>query len=218
MIENYKELTISKYRELVGIEKDGDNDMEYGILILSVLSGLDPDELMDMPLDKFSTLMAKTKFLYTKVDKLDFNKIGKKITINGKDYKLMRSAKDLTAGQYIDYTSYISKENFLEMLPYILTVFLVPDGKKYANGYDIGELAKEFDENVDIPTALGISDFFLHQSKVSIMSSIAYLKWKMKRMAKKEMRTEVKEQINNCLEQLESLKSLLNVSVGFIQQ
>lgn len=215
MIDNYNDLTIRKYRELMAIEK-GDNDMEYGIDILSVLSDMEQGELMEMPLDKFTSLMEKTRFLNQPIERVDYKKLGKRITVNDKDYRLIRDARELTAAQYIDYKSYISRDNFLEMLPYILTVFLVPDGNKYNNGYDITELAKEFDENMGLPTALGISDFFLHQSLLSTKTSITYLKWKMKRMMKKEKNPEILEKITMAVEQLDSLNGLLNNSDGFI--
>lgn len=217
MIKSYEELSISKYRELIGIEKVDGEDTEYGIQILSVLSDMEPDELLEMPLEDFSKLMANTKFLYKEIERKGYKELKNKIEISGETYQVVKNARDLCAGQYIDYKAYVSRENFLEMLPYILTVFLIPEGHKYNNGYDIVELANKFDKEVDILTALSISDFFLHQSKMSMMSSITYLKWKMKKMMKKEQKTEIKEQIAACLEQLESLRSLLKISDGFIQ-
>ena len=167
MINSYKELTIRKYRELVSLEKEGDDDVEYGVDILSILSDIEPEDLLELPLD---------------------------------------------------YKSYVSRENFLEILPYILTVFLVPDGHKYNNGYDIAELAKEFDNNIELPKALCISDFFLHQSLLSIRTSITCLKWKMKRMAKTEKNQEIKTKIMESMAQLESLNDLVKNGVGFTQR
>lgn len=216
MIKSFEELSIKKYRELVNLEKI--EDTEYAIEILSILSDMEPDELLDMPLDKFSALMGQTKFIYGNVEKPDYKKLGKVITVNGKDYKFVKSARELTAGQYIDYKAYISRDDFLGMLPYILTVFLIPDGHKYNNGYDIVELAQEFDEHMSLPIALTVSDFFLHQSMMSIRSSVTYLRWRMKRMIRKEKNQEMKEKMENCLAQLVSLQSLLSLSDGFIQQ
>lgn len=216
MIDSYDKLTINKYRELVKLEKDEGDDMEYGIQILSILSDIDEDELMDMPLEDFSKMMTKTNFLYKEVNKLDYNHLGKILTINGKKYKIVKDAKNMTAGQYIDYKSYITKDNFIDMLPYILTVFIIPDGCKYGNGYDTEELAVELDNHLDIRTALCISDFFLNQSRFSMQTSLRYLKWKMKRMMKKETNQEIKNKIAEGLEQINSLESLLQSSDGSI--
>lgn len=216
MIDSYEKLTIGKYREILALEKE--DDTTYGIQILSILSDIDEDDLMDMPLDEFTSMMAKTKFLYKEVNKIDYKHLGKTLTINGKKYRIIKDAKDMTAGQYIDYKSYITKENFFDMLPYILTVFIVPDGCKYGNGYDTAELAKELNDNLDIRTALCIADFFLNQSRTSIKASLLYLKWRMKRMMRKETNKETKEKIADCLGQIESLQSLLENSVGFTQQ
>lgn len=218
MIDSYDKLTIGKYRELIAIDKGDEDDTSYGIQILAILADVDEDELMDMPLDEFTSLMAKTKFLYKEVQKLDYKHLGKTMTINGKKYRIVKDAKDMTAGQYIDYKNYITNENFFDTLPYILTVFIVPDGCKYGNGYDTAELAKELNDNLDIRTALFISDFFLNQSRTSINVSLHYLKWKMKRMMRKETNKEMKTKIADCLEQIESLRTLINSSDGFIQQ
>lgn len=216
MIKSFDELSIKKYRELIELEKI--DDTEYGLQILSILSDIEIDELLDMPLDDFTKLMGQTKFIYGNVERMDYKKLGKKITINGKEYRLVKNARDLSAGQYIDYKAYIQRENFWKMLPYILTIFLIPEGYKYNNGYDVVELANEFDEHLNLPTALTISDFFLHQSTLSIKSSVTSLKWMMKRMMKREKNQEMKEKIQSCLEQLESLQNLLRVGDGFIAQ
>lgn len=216
MIDSYDKLTIKKYRELVSLENT--DDMEYSVDILSILCDIAPEELMEMPLDEFTKLMGKAKFLNKPIDRKDYKDIGKKLTVNGKEYTVVRNARDLTAGQYIDYKAYTSRDNFLEMLPYILTVFLIPSGKKYNNGYDVAELAEEFDNHMGLQTALAISDFFLHQSEVLIQSSLLCLKWKMKRMMRKEKNKETKDKIQECMEQMESLRSLLKTSAGSIQQ
>ena len=216
MIERFEDLSIKKYRELIELERDGDNDTEYGINILSILSDMTQDELLDMPLDDFSSLMAKTKFLYGKLEKKDYKSLGKELDINGRKYRFIRSARDLTAAQYIDYKTYTSKDDFLSMLPYILTVFLIPDGHKYNNGYDIVEAAKEIDEHMDILTALAISDFFLWQSRLSILSSVTCLKLQMERALRKTKDPTVKEQIATCMEQMESLSDLLKHSDGYM--
>ena len=216
MIKSYDELSIKKYRELIGLEKVDGEDMEYGIEILSILTDIDQDTLMEMPLEKFTKYMSYTRFLYEPVMKKDYKELGKTIRIGDEEYRMVQSARELTAGQYIDYKAYISRDNFLEMLPYILTVFLIPKGKKYNNGYDILELKEKFDNEVDIPTALSISDFFLHQSKLSMLSSVTYLKWKVKRMVKTEKNPELREKMTECLEQMSSLEGLLRVSDGYI--
>lgn len=218
MIDSYDKLTIGKYRELMALDNDVD-DVTKGINILSVLSDYTEEELYDMPLDDFSKLMAKTSFLQRNVEKTDWKKLGKQLVINGKKYDVIKEARKMTAGQYIDYREYTKdSEKFMDMLPFILTVFLIPSGMKYGNGYDTSELAQEFNDHLDIKTALSISDFFLHQSKVSMMTSILSLKWMMKRMMKKEKNQEIKEKIQIAVERMDYLESLLKSGDGFTQQ
>lgn len=55
--------------------------------------------------------------------------------INGRKYKLHRDIENVTTAQYIDFTNYAKKasKNLIE----ILGVFLIPDGHKYNDGYDM---------------------------------------------------------------------------------
>lgn len=216
MIDSYDKLTIGKYRELLALERE--DEMTYGVQILEILTDYTEDELYDMPLDDFTKLMSKTSFLYKTIDKLDWNHLGKHLTINGKKYDIIKDARKMTAGQYIDYKAYIKdQDKFLDMLPYILTVFIIPSGHKYGEDYDTAELAQELNDNLDIRTAVCISDFFLHQSKVSTKISLRSLKWMMKRMMRKDTNQETKDKIQNAVEQMESLENLLNSSDGYIQ-
>lgn len=218
MINSIEELSIKKYRQLIELKREDYEDMEYSMEILSILSDIPVEDLLELPLDEFTDLMSKTSFLNQTMEKVDYEKLGKTLKINGKEYTLIRKAKDLTAGQYIDYKSYCARDKFMEMLPYIMTVFLIPKGCKYNQGYDIVELANEFDEHMNIPLALGISDFFLHQSRKQMMASVLCSKLKIQRMMKKEKNKEMKMKLQDCLEQMDSLWSLLKLSDGFIQQ
>lgn len=215
MIDSYDKLTIGKYRELLALEKE--DDFTHTMQILSILSDIDEDELMNMPLDEYSALAAKTKFVYSEIQRMDYKRLGDTIIINGNKYEILKNARKMTAGQYIDYTNYLKNENFFEVLPFILTVFIIPKGHKYGVGYDIEELAKELDNNLNIRTALCISDFFLNQSCFSIKSSLLYLKWMMKRMMKKETNQEVITKLTEGLRQVEFLLSSIDSSDGFIQ-
>jgi len=217
MIDSYDKLTIGKYRELMALERE--DDMTYGVQILEILSDYTEEDLLDMPLEDFTKLMNKTHFLYQPIEKLDWNHLGKQLVINGNKYEIIKDARKMTAGQYIDYKAYVKEtEKFLDMLPYILTVFIIPKGCKYGEGYDTAELAQELNDNLDIRTAVCISDFFLNQSKVSIKISLRSLRWMMKRMMKKEKNQEIKDKIQEALEQMASLENLVNSSVGSIQQ
>lgn len=214
MIDSYDKLTIGKYRELLALERE--DEMTYGVEILAILTDYTEDELYDMPLEDFTKLMQKTHFLYQTIDKLDWNHLGKTLTINGKKYEIIKDARKMSAGQYIDYKTYIKEpEKFMDMLPYILTCFIIPKGCKYGDGYDTAELAQELNDYLDIRTAVCISDFFHHQSKVSIKISLRSLKWMMKRMSKREKNQEMKDKIMEAVAQMESLENLLNNSDGY---
>ena len=55
----------------------------------------------------------------------------KKININGQVYKVNYNIGKLNMAQYIDFQQTIIKKNYLENLPALLSIFIIPNGHKY---------------------------------------------------------------------------------------
>lgn len=92
--------------------------------------------------------------------------------IKNRDFKVMLNPKNITAAQFIDFQTYISKELKFEQ---ILSIFLTPSYRtwyglkkyhKYNQNYDIFEVQDYLLNNCTIEVAQEISDFFLHLSKI----------------------------------------------------
>lgn len=208
MIDSYERLTIAKYKELAKVEVSEDST-ETTVDILSVLTDKTPEELYALPINEFKSLVSKMQFLREKPKTR--KRIPSNISINGKKYNIDADAKKLSVGQYIDYRNYTKEEDSLtENLNYILTVFLIPEGKKYGIGYDIDELANEFESEIDIVTALSISGFFFRKSARYIRGFLTYLIWKMRmemvREKDKTIRKEMKKAIREMSEYMASLR------------
>ena len=139
------------------------------------------------------------------------------ITIDGEEFNVVQDARELTAGQYIDYQHYLGVDDFDGQLPNILTVFVIPKGKKYGEGYNMAELAKLFKDKMPIITALEISSFFLRQSLTSIKASLTSLRIKM-RMTKMTTRDkEMRKMIQEGIDRLGLLKDSISSLVGLTQ-
>lgn len=72
----------------------------------------------------------------------------------------MDDIKDLTTGQYIDYQTYMQDNEDFKNLAKVLSVFIVPKGKTYNEGYDVEDVIRELDEHLSIQIALGVCFFF----------------------------------------------------------
>lgn len=217
MIKTYNDLTVGKYQELRKLELDGLDALEQQVAILAVLNDMDEDEVFNMPLTEYQELAKDMHFLDTQ-PVINTKHNPKTITINGEEFDVVQDARDLTAGQYIDYQHYLGVDDFDGQLPNILTVFVIPKGKKYGEGYNMAELAKLFKDKMPIITALEISSFFLRQSLTSIKASLTSLRLKM-RMTKMTTRDkEMKKMIQEGIDRLGLLKDSIDSLVGLTPQ
>ena len=211
MIDSYDKLTIAKYRELADIEVGG-TDVDGVVNVLSVLTDKTPESLLTLPIPEFKELIGKMSFLR---EKPKANHCPNSIMLEGKKYKIDKDVKNMSVGQYIDYKQYYKDpEDLIKNLNYIMTIFIIPEGHKYGEGYDLAELAEIIEDNLSIETALGISNFFFRKSEKFIKCFLTYLLWKMRKTAKKEKNEEVKTKMMEAVKQMEELRALLKDGFG----
>lgn len=216
MIKSYNDLTVGKYQELRKLELEGLDALEQQVAILAVLNDMDEDEVFNLPLADYQKLASDMHFLDTQ-PVINTKHNPKTIKIDGEEYDVVQDARDLTAGQYIDYQHYLGVEDFDGQLPNILTVFVIPKGKKYGEGYNMAELANTFKEKMPIITAMEISSFFLRQSLTSIKASLTSLRLKMRMMKMTTRKKEVKEMMQEAIDKLGLLKDSISNLDGLTQ-
>ena len=214
MIESYDKLTIGKYLELLNMEKK-ETDIDNVITMLSILTDMEEEEIAELPLPEFRAMVAKMSFLHKKPNVS--NRCPKQVIIKGVTYNVEKDAQKLCVGQYIDYKTYLKEQDdLIKNLHHILTVFLIPKGKKYGEGYDLYELAETIKDNLDIATAIGISNFFFTNSVKSIDNILIYFLWKMRIAKMKEKDKETKKMMKEAINQLGELRGLLKDGYGSI--
>lgn len=128
---------------------------------------------------------------------IDKPKVKKSYVINGTKYILDKSLNISTA-QYVDYTNYMKEGNLVK----ILSVFLIPEGHKYNDGYDIFNVMKDMEE-MSYPIATSIGFFFLRLLKIYIKLFLPFLIRKLKK-TNPTIAKQVKDQITILLNNLES--------------
>lgn len=212
MIDNYKDLTLGKYYELMELDKEGD-DIDLVVEMISILSDMDESEVLNLPISQFHELVRKLDFIKDKPKLL--KKLPNSIIINGNKYNILKDATQMTAGQYIDYKELAKDMDSIEKnLPLILAVFIVPDGKKYSDGYDIYELSEELKDNISFELAASISNFFFMQSESYSNNILTYLEWTLRKMKRKTRNKEVKMKMTEAISEIRKLKSLVKSGYG----
>lgn len=207
MIDSYEKLTISKYKEILALDRNGDA-MEFLLDELEILSDYTVDELLTMPIPQFKELSKKSQFLR---EKPNFSsRCPKSIKINGEKYSIDTDVKNMSVGQYIDYKQYYKEpEDLMKNLDYIMTIFIIPSGHKYGDGYDLEALAKLIGENLSIQTAIQIRNFFFLKLEKSIKCFLTYLSLKMKREIRKTKNQETKTEMEKALKEIQGFQDLL---------
>lgn len=213
MIDSYKTLTLGKFMELQKIDWASMEEIDVQVKMLSILSDMDEDDILKLPLDEYSKMVNKTVFL-SKQPEINKN-IPDKIKINDKIYVLVKDVKKMTAGQYIDYQQYLAANDFNFYLPYILSCFIIPKGKTYGD-YDVDEVVDVLKNNISVEEALSISGFFMKKFRTSIKAILFYLDWKIKKMMRKTKDETVKTKLMTARKAIVSLKDLMKDGDGYL--
>lgn len=207
MIDTYDKLTIGKYLDIqVVLEKDGEEttlDIDKEVQILSILSDIEEDKILEMPITEFNKMVSKTSFLMEEPPK---KIVATKYKLGGMELETFLNVKNMIMSQFIDYQTFLKDKKYLVEL---LSVFLIPKGCKYNDGYDIVEVQRVIRDNLSIVDAMSLSAFFLHQWMVYAKVTMDCLIKGLKKEMKKEKNTEVKEKMKEAIQNLETSGGLL---------
>lgn len=153
--DKWSDITIAEYERIVETIKSTDDEIERLTGVISVLSGVDEDEIADMPIADIARIGQKLDFL----NSFDFNKNAtyKSLVIDGET--LVLAVKDMSVAQYVDFQATWSAES--KDLARIISICYVPKGKIYNKDYDIEELIEKIRNNVSIDKANSIGFFLL---------------------------------------------------------
>ena len=204
-VKGWNDITISQYKAIVKIVEDEYySPVEKDAMVLALLCGVDEKQIWNLDVNEFNSLRGKMGFL----SNFEFDKRWhlKRIKIDGEEYDVQADINKFSVAQYMDYQSlWKNKDSHMGSM---LTVFLVPRGKKYNDGYDIQHLAEVFEENVSIVTYNCICFFFLRNLVTSTSASQLYSTYLMRKMMKTASPVE-KEKMKKNLEEMEQKPVLI---------
>lgn len=173
MIDNYRDLPVGMYLEVCEIDRREDiEDINKQVCIISVLSGMAEEDILNLPLEEYRELAAKSRFLSHPYDgeilKAKAYVVGKWTLVPVEDYR------KVTTAQYIDFQSFAAdpEKNIVELL----STMLIPKGKKYNQDYDVIEVQKAIRENLSVAEALTLLAFFFVQYRQLIKDSLTFSK------------------------------------------
>lgn len=215
--DSWEKITVNVFEKLNNAINDaevtGNNEIDLlnkQIAILSVLCDVDEDTIADLHTSEFSRLVNETNFLNETPKK----NVIDKITLNGKKYEIFLSIGDMTMSQYIDFQTLFPKRD--KEFKRILSIFVIPKGCNYNEGYNIEQVINDIGEYMPITDANNIMFFFAlaYQSLTKVM--LTSLVKEMKKLKKKEKDTAKVEMMQLAIDQVMAAKHLVENGDGFI--
>lgn len=135
-------------------------------------------------------------------------KLEDKYTINGTTYEGFVDITKITVAQFVDYQNYMKEKEM--RFENILSVFIVPEGHTYNDGYD---LAKAKEDILDMPFVVvqKVAFFLTKQLETFVQIFLYYSKEEVKKMKipkeKKQILIEEMERVGTLLSELSPTSS-----------
>ena len=188
------DLPLAKYLKTLEIFNDESlSDLDKNIEILAIYADTTVDSILKLRPDVVEEYFAEMSNSISSY-KPSNSKRPKKIKINDQVYTINYNIGKLNMAQYIDFQQIIVKKNYLENLPALLSIFIIPKGHKYNDDYDIIELRRILENNITLDVALSII-FFSKMKSISLIklkllyyrSMLKIMRWTTKDKQTKEM-------------------------------
>ena len=200
--QSWNEITISEFLQLIQLQEVKDDfQLAREVEIMKIISG-DPN-IDELSLPEFKQLISKVTFVNQPIPEQLYPP--KSYDTPKFRYIIKPDLTKLTTAQYIDYTNYVKKSEGLEDLAKILSVFFIPKGFEYGEGYDIDEVIEDIENNVDIVTASSVAGFFELQSQTCIKALKDYSIRMMKKAMKKQKDPIKKEELMKKINEVKML-------------
>ena len=177
-------VTLGEFAEIRGILKDeGRSPEDRQIALAALLQGVTEDELLNMPLESARGAFELAASLNEKPKRARVRKV---YFVDGWELRVTET-KDTSVAQWVDFQTYA--RDMENKLVDVLSVVLVPKGKRYNEDYDIDKLKDALRRDMRVPDALAVCFFFQKRWLRSMMRSLNYLVGLMTVRGERELRT-----------------------------
>ena len=168
-IITWNDITLDQFIKIQDIVKSDMEDLDKTISIISIITGI--ENVDELPLTEFNKLVPLMSLLKTKIPQI---KLKKEYVLNGTKYIVTDKIRNLTTGQYIDYTNICLNKITLDNINVVVSYLLIPEGKKYNKDYDIDKVAEDVKMYMSMPDINAVADFFVNALKKLLKTSVDY--------------------------------------------
>lgn len=196
IIQSYRELPIGDYQDILALCKDESlEELDRQVKILSILTKVDEDTLLNLPIQDFKVLTSRMGFLEkdlpTKVTRLE-----KSYKIGNFELVPVTDMRKVITAQYIDFQSF-HQAGFEDHFVEILSCLLIPKGMKYNQDYDIIEVQDAIRKDLNVHDAASLYAFFIFSCRESIKDMLTFSLQETQKIKDKEKREKIQGQIKD---------------------
>lgn len=203
MIDSYDIMNIGVFTEVREIlSDDTTTEFEKKVRLLTVLTDYNEEDIMDMPINKLSSMAEKMGFLGEMPQR---KQPPSSIELNGRKYDIQYDIKNISTAQYIDFQTFI--KDYEKYIVELASIVVIPKGKKYNTGYDISEVQNDIREYMSVLDLYSICFFFRVSYQALTKSLVSYLSRKLKRMMKREKDRVKKIKIGRAIIMIQNLQT-----------
>lgn len=151
----YQHITLGQFAQIRAISESDKAPEDKMVAMAALLQGISEDELLDMPLEKAQEVFRVMEGLD---EPPKAARVKKKYQVGAWKLRVC-DLQDLCVAQWVDFQQY-GRLKAEDHLADTLSVALVPEGKKYNEGYDMAELKKALREKMSVADGLAVCFFF----------------------------------------------------------
>lgn len=193
LYKSWEEVPLKVYDEIVKVTNNEDlSPMQKNIEVISLLSNIPSEEIWNMDINKVKKLSIKASF----INEFDFdrNNKPKSLTINNMKCTIKYNLNDFSFAQFQDFQTFyqMGTDKYMQN---ILATIIIPDGKKYGDGYDLDEFTEHLYNEISITDAQTVMFFFTKSLLHSLDHTRTYLISQMKKEVKKMENSEKKKEL-----------------------
>ena len=203
---DWDNITIEKYYEIKDIlDDETDDDITKNVKLVAVITGKDENDVWNMDMAEAGEYISRLQFL----NKFELPKTpNMKIKLPNYDLVVIKDLTKINVAQYVDFQNFV-KMPMKEGMEKILSIFLIPEGCKYNDGYDIIDLQKEIRENLSFRVGEGLLSFFIEKYGKLLIHSLVYCKRQVKKTKNPEMMEKLEKTEKELQQKLDSLIRLI---------
>lgn len=192
---NWSDITVDDFKVIYGLQREDPEDRL--LRLIALVNGISYDEVLEMPLSKLEAHFSDIDFLGQE-PRVPLMRPSYELG----DTKYRVHAGELTTAQYIDFKQ--MADSYFDNLPQFLSIFLIPAGHKYADGYDLAKTYQDIG-SMSITDARAVANFFLTACAISTRIFLRSSLRRARREAGRARTPKEKELMTNLAKEIKTL-------------